>query len=138
MNSLLRTGATLAVVAGLTGVPAGAASAGTEHGEPTVRIGIRAVAFDAYTGNVTVKARVACDNADTGSWNVRLTQEVTARGSAPITCDGERHRSRIVLDPAKGRFEPGPADLTYGAVACSATSCVGLAASQTVELIYTP
>jgi hypothetical protein len=105
---------------------------------PSLLVQLRSVEFDAYTGNVTVKVRVACSNAESASWNARLVQEVRAKGSRAIPCDGERHRSRIVLDPVKGRFTAGPAELTYGGSACDSTGCVISSASVTVTLTHTP
>jgi hypothetical protein len=115
-------------------LPLSPASAATT--EPTVLVKLRSVTFDAYTGNVTVTARVACSDADAGTWSARLVQDVRARGAAAITCDGEKRRSRIVLDPAKGRFHSGPAELTYGGFACADTSCVVVSASESVILTH--
>lgn len=124
-----------AVVAIATSVlPLAPASAATA--DPTLLVKVRAVTFDAYTGNVTVKARVACSNADSGTWTARLVQDVKAKGAAPIVCDGEKRRSRIVLDPAQGRFHSGPAELTYGGFACSDTSCVVFSANESVVLTH--
>lgn len=104
--------ATLAL-GGLSGAPA---SAGVVDDVPTVRVKVRTITLDGYTGNVVVVARVKCTPVVTGvgsaSWSVKAVQDLRARASAPIECDGERRRSVLQLDPKRGRFHRGIVNLT--------------------------
>jgi hypothetical protein len=99
----------------ITALSTGAASAAVDD-VPTVRVKIASTSLDGYTGNVVVFARVRCTPAVAGvgsaSWMVQAVQDRRARASAPIPCDGIRHRSELQLDPKRGRFHRGVVQLT--------------------------
>ncbi|MFL6178541.1 MAG: hypothetical protein ACJ74E_01665 [Actinomycetes bacterium] len=94
---------------------AGTAAAAVDD-VPTVRVKIRAISLDGYTGNIVVAARVRCTEKVAGvgsaSWNVKAVQELRARAGAAIKCDGVARRSVLQLDSKHGRFHPGTVDLT--------------------------
>jgi hypothetical protein len=96
---------------------------------PEVRVKVRSITLDGYTGNVVVVARVKCtpvvDGVGSASWSVQAVQELRAKASAPIVCDGERRRSVLQLDPKNGRFHRGTVNLTLTQTA---------AGSQAVEI----
>jgi hypothetical protein len=83
---------------------------------PDVRVTLRSISLDGYTGNIVVVARVRCtpkvDGVGTASWHVKAVQELRAQAGAPITCDGTRRRATLQLDPNRGRFHPGTVNLT--------------------------
>ena len=83
---------------------------------PSLRVKVRSITLDGYTGNIVVKARVKCTQQVTGvgsaSWGMRAVQELRARDSTSIRCNGEAYRSVLTLDPKAGRFHPGLVNLT--------------------------
>ena len=83
---------------------------------PNVRVKIRTISLDGYTGNIVVAARVRCtqkvDGVGSASWNVKAVQDLRARAGAAIECDGVTRRSVLQLDPKHGRFHPGTVNLT--------------------------
>ncbi len=121
MSRVRRVGV-LVALAGLVLLPAAPASA-SKADVPELLWKLRSVSLDNYTGTITVKARVRCDGSGTAAWSARALQDVRARGTAEITCDGQRRRSKIVLDPANGFFRPGSVSFDIGLVACDRTSC---------------
>ncbi len=121
MRRLVRAGLMAAAVALLV-LPAAPASAG-QNDAPDIKWKLRSITLDGYTGNLIVKARVRCDGKGTASWTTIAVQDLRARGTAPIICDGNGHRSTIVLDPAKGRFHPGQVAIDIALVACSKDFC---------------
>jgi hypothetical protein len=117
--------AALSIAAISIGVPLTAASASaavmtkvstTVDDVPNVRVTIRSVSLDGYTGNLVVAARVRCtptvDGVGSASWMAQAVQDLRARASAPIRCDGVRHRSVLQLDPTRGRFHRGVVQMT--------------------------
>jgi len=107
--------ATLAVTLSISGLSAAPARAGVDD-IPTVRVNIRSIAIDGYTGNIVVRARVKCTRqvkgVGTASWNVKAVQDLRAQATAQIPCDGDRRRSVLQLDPRRGRFHPGQVNVT--------------------------
>ena len=112
--------ASVALVA-LSAVPASAAKSDA----PDLRWKLRSVTLDGYTGNLVVKARVRCTGKGTASWTALAVQDLRARGTAPITCDGQGRRSKIVLDPVRGRFHPGTVAMDIALGACGKHTCTG-------------
>ena len=121
MKQLVRAGLMAAAV-GLLVLPAAPASAGQTN-TPDITWKLRSITLDGYSGNLIVKARVRCDGKGTASWTAIAVQDLRARGTAPIICDGQGRRSKIVLDPAKGRFHPGQVSMDIALVACSKDHC---------------
>ena len=94
---------------------AATASAATDD-VPNVRVKVRSISLDGYTGNVVVVTRVKCTQTvagvGTASWRVKAVQDLRAQAGATITCDGVRRRATLQLDPKHGRFHPGNLNLT--------------------------
>jgi hypothetical protein len=121
MNKRWRAGLMAAAV-GLLVLPAAPASAG-QTDAPEITWKLRSITLNGYTGNLVVKARVRCDGKGTASWTAIAVQDLRARGTADIVCDGDGRRSKIVLDPARGRFHPGEVAMDIALVACSKDFC---------------
>ena len=83
---------------------------------PSVRVNVRSIEIDGYTGNIVVRARVKCTRTvkgvGTAFWNAKAVQDLRAQATAQIRCDGDRHRSVLKLDPKRGRFHPGSVSMT--------------------------
>ena len=120
MKPAIRAGLVVAL-AGMLMTPMDPASAGSDT--PDVRWKLRFVSLDPYTGDVTVKARARCSGEGTASWTAVAVQDVRARGTAQITCDGQGRRSKVILSSDKGAFRHGPVSLDIAVVACSTTAC---------------
>ncbi|HEX5016899.1 MAG TPA: hypothetical protein VFX15_04875 [Actinomycetes bacterium] len=92
------------------------ARAGAGDDVPNVRVNLRSITLDGYTGNIVVVARVRCTQqvkgVGTASWRATTVQDLRARAKAPIPCDGERHRSVLQLDPRQGRFHHGDVNMS--------------------------
>ena len=112
--------ATATLSASLLSPLAGTAAAAADD-VPNVRVKIRAISLDGYTGNIVVAARVRCtekvDGVGSASWNVKAVQELRAHAGAAIKCDGVVRRSVLQLDPKRGRFHPGTVNLTIEQIA---------------------
>ncbi len=110
-------------------MPSGTALAGTTSDVPDVRVKLRSVTLDGYTGNIEVRTRVRCTQTvpgvGTASWRTSATQDLKASGSAEITCDGVGRRAKIVLDPSSGRFHPGEVGMTLDYFGVGSTGAVG-------------
>lgn len=127
-----------AVATSIALLPTGSALAGGTSDIPEVRVKIRSVTLDHYTGNIEVRTRVKCEQAvagvGTGRWRASAFQDARAAGSADITCDGVGRRAKIILDPRVGRFHPGAADITIDSLAFGSTSGTFESTSFTTEL----
>ncbi|MGB2839958.1 MAG: hypothetical protein WBC76_09015 [Actinomycetes bacterium] len=123
----------LASLTGLVLLPATPVSAARADA-PEIRWKLRSITLDVYSGTITVKARVRCSGRGTAEWSARAVQDVRARGTAEIICDGQRRRSKIMLDPANGSFRPGPVSFDIGLVACGKKTCTASGQSFTTRV----
>ncbi len=128
--------AVCAVAASAALLPSGAALAGTVSDIPDVRVKVRSITLDGYTGNIAVRTRVRCTQVvpgvGTASWRTSATQDLKATGGATITCDGVSRRAKIILDPRDGRFHRGEVGMTIDYFAFGSTSAVGEGSSFSV------
>lgn len=108
-------GVILASTVGFAGPPA-LAAAGDDI--PDVKVKVRSVTLNGYTGNIVVRARVKCtqvvSGVGTAAWGASALQDLRASAGEAIECDGEGRRTKLVLDPRKGRFHPGQVGMTIG------------------------
>ncbi len=108
--------ALVAATVSTSGLLSAAAASAAIDDVPSARVNIRSITLDGYTGNIVVVARVRCvqkvEGVGTAIWAVNAVQDRKAKASAPIKCDGVRHRSVLQLDPKNGRFHPGEVNMT--------------------------
>lgn len=120
-----------------TVLPVGSASAAVDD-VPHVRVNIRSIELAAYSGAVSVLARVRCtpevDGVGTASWSVKATQDVRARATAAIPCDGKRRTVGLRLVPKNGRFEHGALDVQLSTLAEGTNSAEGTATFFTTTI----
>lgn len=135
MKRLMSALALCAMAASAAIVPSGTALAGTTSDVPEVRVKLRSVTLDGYTGNIEVRTRVRCTQVEPGvgtaSWRTSALQDLKASGSAEIACDGVGRRAKIVLDPRDGRFHPGEVGMTIDYFAIGSTAVGGAGFSFT-------
>lgn len=123
MRVTQRTAIVAAVVAAALALPALPAAAAPL---PKTVLKIKSIDWQPRSGSVEVTARVKCTGKGTFRWDVGLEQKrAKARGSAKVPCDGDGFLSTIVLDPRAGRFHPGAALFTRGAIICGSDACIG-------------
>jgi hypothetical protein len=127
-------GASLLATIALSGTTASAAT----DDVPDVKVKIRSVTLDGYTGNVVVVARVRCTQTVEGvgaaSWGATAVQDLRARASAAIPCDGDRRRAVLQLDPKRGRFHAGTINMSVEQVAIGSTSAEVQSSSFTTRI----
>jgi hypothetical protein len=114
----LATASTMALAA-----PAEAATSGPTVRDMTFR-------WIPGTGSVHVLATVKCSpQVYRAGVTFELGQSgVGAKASRHVRCDGRAHHLTLILDPKKGRFHPGHADLSWSTRGCSGDLCwVGVA-----------
>lgn len=135
MNRRLTVAALSTLVVASALLPSGSAFAGTSSDVPDVKLTLRSVTLDGYTGNIEVRTRVRCTQVvpgvGTASWRTSAAQDLKASGSAEIVCDGVGRRAKIVLDPRNGRFQPGEVGMTIDYFAIGSTGAVGTGSSFT-------
>lgn len=121
-------GVSLASTVWLSATPA---LAGSADDTPDVRVKIRSITLNSYTGNIEVRSRVKCTQVvpgvGTAAWGASAYQDIRARAGATIACDGVGRRTKLVLAPRKVGFHPGRVGMTvwwtaFGSKAAEAES----------------
>lgn len=122
----LSIGVLIAAAIGLSGSPAHAAAV---DDTPSVKLKVRSITLDPYTGNIEVRVRVKCTRAVPGvgraAWGASARQDRRASAGEKVTCDGVRRRTSLILDPRNGQFHRGEVGITIGWTAFGSMSVVG-------------
>lgn len=99
---------------------------------------VRVRSVEMSRGTVLLDVRLTCDGGGVMRWDVGVDQgdrSDVARGR--VRCDGGRERQLVTLVPERGRFHPGQAVLSYGAIGpCSRDVCIGWGAAERLVLSY--
>jgi uncharacterized protein (DUF58 family) len=99
---------------------------------------VRVRSVEMSRGTVVLEVRLRCEGGGFMRWDVALDQgdrSDAARGR--VRCSGSAQRKQLTLVPERGRFHPGEAVLSYGAIGpCSRDVCLGWGAAERLELSY--
>ena len=99
---------------------------------------VRVRSVELSRGTVVLDVRLSCDGGGVMRWAVALGQgdrSDAVRGR--LRCSGKAQRKLLTLVPERGRFHPGEAVLTYGAIGpCRADVCLGWGTAERLALSY--
>ena len=101
---------------------------------PETVLKVKSIDWQPRTGNVEVTARVKCTGKGSFQWGVAIEQRVRARSAANVPCDGDGFLSTLELDPRKGRFHPGAAEMTTEQIVIGTDFGIGTATLERIRI----